>query len=107
MTFEEFVSKVDETFVNNQAARSGGTISAANQWRYGQTIMNVLHDVWHKKYLEISDSDLDCFYDNAKVNILLDKLRVEWTTPQNSKSVQKRLEALQKLSDLDQELGLE
>lgn len=58
MKFEEFVSKVDDTFMNHQASRSGGKISAANQWRYGQVLMNVLHDVWHKKYLEISDSDL-------------------------------------------------
>ena len=78
MKFEEFVSKVDDTFMNHQASRSGGKISAANQWRYGQVLMNVLHDVWHKKYLEISDSDLDCFYDNATVKFTLDKLEKEW-----------------------------
>lgn len=78
MTFKEFLQKVDETFINHQASRSDGKISAANQWRYGQTIMNVLHDVWHKKYLEISDSDIDCFYTNRSVTLVLNKLEKEW-----------------------------
>lgn len=78
MTFEEFVKRVDDTFLEHQASRSGGKISAANQWRYGQTVMNVLHDVWHKKYLEITDSDLDCFYTNRNVALVLNKLEKEW-----------------------------
>lgn len=69
MTFEEFVKTVDHQF---------NTSSYKSQLRYGQTIMNVLHDVWHKKYLEISDSDLDCFYDNATVRFTLEKLEKEW-----------------------------
>lgn len=78
MNFEEFVKKVDDTFISHQACRSDGKISAANQWRYGQTVMNVLHDVWHKKYLEISDSDMDCFYSNATAQFVLEKLEKEW-----------------------------
>jgi hypothetical protein len=81
MKFEEFLKKVDDTFMSHQAARSKSTdnpISVSNQLRYGQTIMNVLHDVWHQKYLEISDSDMDCFYDNSNVQFTLDKLEKEW-----------------------------
>lgn len=80
MTFEQFLSKVDEAFMSHQAARSKPTqpISAANQLRYGQALMNVLHDVWHKKYLEITDSDIDCFYTNRNVAIVLNKLEKEW-----------------------------
>lgn len=78
MTFQEFLNKVDDTFMSHIACRSGGKISAANQWRYGQTLMNVLHDVWHKKYLEISDSDMDCFYTNQNIDCVLKKLEKEW-----------------------------
>lgn len=80
ITFNEFLEKVDDTFMSHQAARSDGKIKAENQWRYGQTIMNVLHDVWHQKYLEISDSHLNCFYTNRNVEIVLNKLEKEWTT---------------------------
>lgn len=78
MTFEQFISKVDDTFMNHQAARSGGKISAANQWRYGQTVMNVLYDIWPQKYHEIVDSEYDCFYTNQMVQYVLDKLEKEW-----------------------------
>ena len=81
MRFEEFLKKVDDTFMSYQAARSKSTdnpVSVSNQLRYGQTIMNVLHDVWHQKYLEISDSDMDCFYTNGNVEIVLNKLEKEW-----------------------------
>lgn len=78
MTFEQYLSKVDDTFMSHQAARSGGKISAANQWRYGQTVMNVLHDVWNSKYKEIVGSEYDCFYNNAMVEMTLTKLEKEW-----------------------------
>ena len=79
MTFDEFVKLVDETFMNHQAARSEGKISAANQWRYGQTIMNVLHNVWPEKYSELKGSDYDCFYDNRTINLTLEKLEKDWS----------------------------
>ena len=81
MTFEQFLKKVDDTFMNHQAGRSKSTdnpVSVSNQLRYGQTIMNVLHDVWHQKYLEITDSDMDCFYTNRNVDMVLNKLEKEW-----------------------------
>ena len=73
MTFTEFLKRVDDTFVNHQAARSDG-----NQWRYGQTLMNVLWDVWPEKYNEIKDSDINCFYSNRTVAMVIDKLEKEW-----------------------------
>jgi hypothetical protein len=78
VTFNEFLKKVDDTFLSHQAARSNGKIKAENQWRYGQTVMNVLWEVWPNKYREIQDSDFDCFYTNSTVDITLDKLEKEW-----------------------------
>lgn len=78
MTFQGFLNKVDETFLSHQASRSGGKISASNQWRYGQTVMNVLWDIWPEKYNELKDSDYNCFYDNTLVQSTLFKLEKEW-----------------------------
>lgn len=80
MKFEEFVKKVDDFFMSGQIARSkpNEPISVSNQLRYGQALMNVLYDVWHQKYLEISDSDMDCFYTNRNVAMVLNKLEKEW-----------------------------
>lgn len=74
MKFTEFLKKVDDTFISKQPPK----ISAANQWRYGQTLMNVLWDVWPEKYNEIKDSDINCFYSNNTVNIVINKLEKEW-----------------------------
>lgn len=78
MTFEQFLIKVDNTFMSHQAARSGGKIFAVNQWRYGQTIMNVLWDVWPEKHKELVDSESDCFYTNRNVAMVLNKLEKDW-----------------------------
>ena len=80
--------------------------SSDNYLRYGQILMNILSEFDPEMYKNIIGTEYDCFYDNTKVDLLLDKLRVEWRTPQNSKSIQQRLEALQKLTELDEELGL-
>jgi hypothetical protein len=78
INFEKFLNKVDDTFLSHQAARSKGKIKAENQWRYGQTVMNVLHDVWPEKYQEIKGDNIDCFYSNVTVAEVLDKLEKEW-----------------------------
>lgn len=78
MTYKEFLQKVDDTFLEHQASRSGGKISAANQWRYGQTVMNVLWDIWPEKYNEIKGTDIDCFYTNGTIHLTLDKLEQDW-----------------------------
>ena len=69
---------MDETFISHQASKSGISFSAPNQWRYGQTVMNVLYDIWPKKYDELTGSDYDCFYDNSKIELALTKLEKEW-----------------------------
>lgn len=69
MTFQEFLNKVDNTFHG---------YSYKDQIRYGQTIMNVLHDVWPEKYNEITGTEFDCFYTNSLVKLTLDKLEKEW-----------------------------
>ena len=74
MNFTDFIKKVEDTFMSNQHPK----VRAVNRWRYGQTLMNVLSDVWHEKYNEIKDSDLDCFYTNQHVNLTIAKLEKEW-----------------------------
>lgn len=44
----------------------------------GQTVMNVLYEVWPEKYQEIEGSDFDCFYDYDTVQSTLNKLEKEW-----------------------------
>ena len=80
MTFEQFMQRVDDTFMSCQAARSkpNELISVSNQLRYGQALMNVLYDIWPEKYFEISNSDIDCFYTNRSVALVLNKLESEW-----------------------------
>jgi hypothetical protein len=69
MSFDEFLQKVDKTF---------SSYSYKEQLRYGQTVMNVLWEVWPEKHQEIKGSDFDCFYDYATVQLTLDKLEKEW-----------------------------
>ena len=42
--------------------------------------MNVLWDVWPEKYNEIKDSDINCFYSNRTVAMVINKLEKEWET---------------------------
>lgn len=67
MTFEQFLSKIDAFYNENEF-----------EMRYGQTIMNVLHKAWPEKYKEISGGSLDCFYDDGIVNSTLDHLKRNW-----------------------------
>jgi hypothetical protein len=66
MKFEEFVSKVDSMY------------TCQKELRYGQSLMNVLFEMWPDKYREITGTDDDCFYDDATVKLTLDKLKKEW-----------------------------
>lgn len=67
MTFEQFLSKIDAFYNENEF-----------EMRYGQTIMNVLYKVWPEKYKEISGGNLDCFYDDGIVKPTLDHLKRNW-----------------------------
>jgi len=67
MKFTEFMERVEDTFVADQ-----------DTLRYGQTVMNVLYDVWPEKYTELRDTTYDCFYTNTYLNLTLEKLEKEW-----------------------------
>lgn len=75
MNFDEFLAKVDE-FYNSQPFE--------NKLRYGQTIINILHEVRPEKYKELTGTDYDCFYDDAIVRLTLDKLEKEWNNATSS-----------------------
>ena len=65
MSYDEFVREVDRT-------------SQSFNWRYGQTLMNVLHAVWPEKYAEITNLELDCYYNEEVVPATLKFLKVDW-----------------------------
>lgn len=69
MTFDNFLKLVDSLYLSEKAQ---------NKLRYGQTIMNVLYSIWPEKYKEITNTDYDCFYDNATVKLTLQKLEKDW-----------------------------
>lgn len=67
MTFEEFLQKVDKYYYDNEPHQ-----------RYGQSVMNVLHDVYPDWRKRIVGTDFDCFYDDGIVKYTLEYLEKEW-----------------------------
>jgi hypothetical protein len=67
ISFNQFLNLVDNSYYDHSF-----------EWRYGQTIMNVLCNVWPDKYKEILASQDDCFYDDRMVQLTLAKLEKEW-----------------------------
>lgn len=67
INFKQFLDLVDKKYYNYSF-----------EWRYGQTIMNVLRDVWIDKYNELVATHNDCFYDDRMVQFTLSKLEKEW-----------------------------
>jgi hypothetical protein len=65
MTYEKFLNLVDQAY--NQF-----------NWRYGQSLMNVLHGVWPEKYKEIVESDYDVYYNESNVPKVLKKIQENW-----------------------------
>lgn len=70
MTFDQFLNRIDKVYYENEF-----------ELRHGQTIMNVLHQVWPEKYKEISGGEYDCFYDDGTVRFTLDYLERVWNDP--------------------------
>lgn len=68
ISFQQFLGIVDNTY-NEHSFR----------WRYGQTIMNVLHGADPFKYNEIVSTEYDCYYNDGIVKSTLTKLEKEWT----------------------------
>jgi hypothetical protein len=46
--------------------------------RYGQTVMNTLSEVWPDKHRELTATDLDCFYNDQRVETTLSYLEKAW-----------------------------
>jgi hypothetical protein len=67
LSFEQFLNCADRIYNENEF-----------ELRYGQTIMNVLYQIWPEKYKEISGGDYDCFYDDGTVRFTLEYLEKEW-----------------------------
>lgn len=65
MSYKEFVKLVDQTHQQFN-------------WRYGQTIMNVLHGVWPLKYNQIVNTHKDCYYDDSISYMVMNILKTEW-----------------------------
>jgi hypothetical protein len=53
INFEQFLNRVDKVYYENEF-----------ELRYGQTVMNVLYQIWPDQYKKITQTDLDCFYDD-------------------------------------------
>lgn len=66
MPYNEFVELVNQTAINFD-------------WRYGQSLMNVLYDTWPEKYNEILGSNKDCYYNDTLFKDTLDYLQKVWS----------------------------
>ena len=71
MTYQEFLKLVDQTSNNLN-------------WRYGQSLMNVLYSVWPEKYNEITQSGDDPYYREDQISQTLKSLKENWK-PTNDK----------------------
>jgi hypothetical protein len=67
LTFEQFLNRVDKVYYENEF-----------EIRHGQAIMNVLYQIWQDQYKKITETDLDCYYDDGTVRFTLDYLEKEW-----------------------------
>lgn len=67
ITYEQYLKLVDNTF------NSFG-------WRYGQTVMNVLHAVNPKMYDQLVMTEYDCYYNDDKYKHTLELLKQKWKT---------------------------
>jgi hypothetical protein len=67
MTYEQFIQEVDRTYDDHSF-----------EWRYGQTLMNVLSEIWPDKYRELTYTYCDCFYDDRMVDSVKNKLKQDW-----------------------------
>jgi hypothetical protein len=67
INFEQFLDKADKFYYENEF-----------ELRHGQAIMNVLHLVRSDLYKKITQTDLDCFYDDGTVKDTLDYLERIW-----------------------------
>ncbi len=67
INFEQFLNRVDKVYYENEF-----------ELRYGQVIMSVLYQIWPDQYKNITQTDLDCFYDDGTAKSTLEYLEKEW-----------------------------
>lgn len=67
MTYEEFLDKVERSYDDHSF-----------EWRYGQTLMNVLSEIWPDKYRQLTYTYNDCFYDDRMIEKTKTILKNEW-----------------------------
>jgi len=67
MTFDEFIVRVDKFYYDHEF-----------ELRYGQSLMNILYQVHPDLYKKITQTDLDCFYDDGTVRYTLEYLEKKW-----------------------------
>jgi hypothetical protein len=72
MSYQDYVILVDQTF-------------HTFNWRYGQTIMNVLYSVSPNKYTELVGGEYDCYYEDSKALNTLKFLNEHWTNNESSR----------------------
>jgi len=72
MIFEQFLDKVDKFYYENEF-----------ELRHGQCIMNMLYRVHPDLYKDITQTDLDCFYDDGIVIFTLNYLEKYWNNNDN------------------------
>jgi hypothetical protein len=69
MTYKLFLQLIHNRF---NSASNNSTI------RHGQHVMNILSEVWPDKYRELTSTDLDCFYNDNKIDTTLSYLEKVW-----------------------------
>jgi len=67
LSFEQFLDNVDKFYYENEF-----------ELRHGQCIMNILYRVRSDLYKDITQTDLDCFYDDATIQFTLNHLEKVW-----------------------------
>ena len=67
ISFEQFLNRVDKVYYENEF-----------ELRHGQSIMNVLYNVRPDLYKNITQTDLDCFYDDSTIQFTLNHLEKVW-----------------------------
>ena len=67
LSFPQFLNKVDDTYNAHPF-----------ELRYGQTVMNVLSEIWPEQSSRITGSDYDCFYDDGTTESTLKELEKRW-----------------------------
>jgi len=71
LSFEHFLNRVDKVYYENEF-----------ELRYGQVLMNVLHQIWPDQYKKLSGGEYDCYYDDGTARSTLDYLEKVWNDKQ-------------------------